>query len=80
MAQAPIYLIIPLQCLSKSRTPSGVELRLAALFWLSEPDAARKVEGVALLAQAWISDNVVLDARVTGPILFVHALWRRLER
>ncbi len=42
-----------------------VELRQAALFWLSEPDVVRKVEGVALLAQAWLSGNVVLDAHAT---------------
>jgi uncharacterized ferritin-like protein (DUF455 family) len=38
------------------------ELRLAALFWLAERDAARKAEGVRLLAQAWLSDDIELDA------------------
>ena len=37
------------------------ELRQAALFWLSEPDSARKAEGVRLLAQAWSSADVMLD-------------------
>src|SRR3990167_5963384 len=37
------------------------ELRQAALFWLSEPDPARKAEGVRLLAQAWQSGEVMLD-------------------
>jgi uncharacterized ferritin-like protein (DUF455 family) len=37
------------------------ELRLAALFWLAERDAARKAEGVRMLAQAWSSGEVRLD-------------------
>jgi uncharacterized ferritin-like protein (DUF455 family) len=40
------------------------ELRQAALFWLSEPDAARKAQGVAALAQAWLSDSMSLDPHV----------------
>ncbi|MDP2828949.1 MAG: ferritin-like domain-containing protein [Sulfuricellaceae bacterium] len=39
------------------------ELRQAALFWLSEPDPAHKAEGVRLLAQAWQSGNLMLDAQ-----------------
>lgn len=38
------------------------ELRLAALFWLSECNAARKAAGVRLLAQAWLSGQVELDS------------------
>lgn len=38
------------------------ELRRAALFWLAERDAARKAEGVRLLAQAWLSDEIKLNA------------------
>ena len=45
--------------------PQPAELRQAALFWLAEPDVTRKVEGVALLAQAWLAGNVVLDAHAT---------------
>ena len=37
------------------------ELRLAALFWLAECDAARKAEGVRLLAQAWLATEIELD-------------------
>lgn len=37
------------------------ELRLAALFWLAECDAARKADGVRLLARAWLSDEIKLD-------------------
>ncbi len=37
------------------------ELRLAALFWLAECDAARKAEGVRLLAQAWLANEIELD-------------------
>ncbi|HSM97882.1 MAG TPA: ferritin-like domain-containing protein [Gallionella sp.] len=37
------------------------ELRLAALFWLAESDAARKAAGVRRLAQAWLSDGIELD-------------------
>ena len=42
-----------------------MELRQAALDWLAEPDAARKAEGVRLLAQAWSSGDVILDALAT---------------
>jgi uncharacterized ferritin-like protein (DUF455 family) len=42
-------------------TDQPAELRQAALFWLSEPDAARKAQGVATLAQAWLSDSMSLD-------------------
>ena len=41
------------------------ELRRAALFWLAESDAARKAEGVRLLAQAWLSDEIALDTQAT---------------
>jgi uncharacterized ferritin-like protein (DUF455 family) len=37
------------------------ELRQAALFWLAECDAVRKVAGVCQLAQAWLSGQVELD-------------------
>jgi uncharacterized ferritin-like protein (DUF455 family) len=37
-------------------------LRPAALFWLAECDVARKAEGVRLLAQAWSSGEIGLDA------------------
>ncbi len=45
------------------------ELRRAALFWLTERDAARKAAGVRLLAQAWRSDQLGLDshAALTAP-------------
>ena len=43
-------------------TSSPAELRLAALFWLAESDPARKAEGVRLLARAWLSDEIGLDA------------------
>lgn len=36
------------------------ELRQAALFWLTESDAARKAAGVRLLAQAWLSGAIEL--------------------
>lgn len=39
------------------------ELRDAALFWLSEPDPARKAQGVAALAQAWLCHSLSLDTR-----------------
>ena len=39
------------------------ELRQAALFWLSNPDPVCKAEGVRLLAMAWLSGAVVLDAQ-----------------
>jgi uncharacterized ferritin-like protein (DUF455 family) len=37
------------------------ELRSTALVWLAECDAARKAEGVRLLARAWTSDQIRLD-------------------
>lgn len=37
------------------------ELRQAALFWLAEPDAARKAAGVRQLAQIWTSGAMGLD-------------------
>ena len=37
------------------------DLRLAALFWLAERDATRKAEGVRLLAQAWLANEIGLD-------------------
>lgn len=37
------------------------ELRLAALCWLAEHDAARKAKGVRLLAQAWLANEIELD-------------------
>ncbi|MEO8330896.1 MAG: ferritin-like domain-containing protein [Gallionella sp.] len=40
-----------------------IELRLAALFWLAECDAARKAAGVRGLAQAWLSGQIELDAK-----------------
>lgn len=42
-------------------TDQPAELRQAALFWLSESDAARKAQGVAALAQAWLSSSMSLD-------------------
>ena len=41
------------------------ELRQAALFWLAEPVVARKLSGVAQLAQAWIAGNIMLDVQAT---------------
>jgi len=41
------------------------ELRLAALFWLAECDAYRKAEGVRQLAQAWLANELELDADVS---------------
>lgn len=38
------------------------ELRLAALHWLAERDAARKSAGVRRLAQAWTAGELTLDA------------------
>ena len=45
------------------------ELRMAALLWLAERDAARKTAGVRLLAQAWLSGGIELDmhAVLTAP-------------
>ncbi|MDP2143872.1 MAG: ferritin-like domain-containing protein [Gallionella sp.] len=37
------------------------ELRSAALYWLAECDAPRKVLGVRILAQSWIADEIELD-------------------
>jgi len=48
-------------------TAQPPELRLAALFWLAERDAARKAEGVRLLAQAWLSDDIGLDTHAALP-------------
>jgi uncharacterized ferritin-like protein (DUF455 family) len=45
------------------------ELRLAALFWLAECDAARKAEGVRLLAQAWSANEIELDTHVALTVL-----------
>ena len=45
------------------RPPS--ELRSTALFWLAECDAARKTEGVRLLAQSWLSGAIELDTHAT---------------
>jgi uncharacterized ferritin-like protein (DUF455 family) len=52
----------PLPVNDTSRSP---ELRSAALVWLAERDAARKAEGVRLLARAWSSDEIRLDAHAT---------------
>ena len=41
------------------------ELRSAAIVWLAERDAARKAEGVRLLARAWSSDEIRLDTQAT---------------
>jgi uncharacterized ferritin-like protein (DUF455 family) len=49
----------PLPVYDSSRLP---ELRSAALVWLAERDAARKAEGVRLLARAWSRDEIKLDA------------------
>ncbi len=38
------------------------ELRGAALYWLCEPDAACKAEGVRLLGEAWQSATMTLDS------------------
>lgn len=38
------------------------ELRLAALFWLAECDAARKAAGVRQLAQEWETGKIELDS------------------
>ncbi len=43
-------------------TTQSSELRRAALFWLAERDAACKAQGVRLLARAWLSDGIGLDA------------------
>jgi uncharacterized ferritin-like protein (DUF455 family) len=47
---------------SISNTAPSAELRQAALHWLAERDAARKADGVRLLAQAWSTGQVGLDA------------------
>jgi uncharacterized ferritin-like protein (DUF455 family) len=52
----------PLPVYDASRLP---ELRSAALFWLAERDAARKAAGVRLLARAWSSDKIKLDAHAS---------------
>jgi uncharacterized ferritin-like protein (DUF455 family) len=52
----------PLPVNGTSRSP---ELRSAALVWLAERDAARKAEGVRLLARAWSSDEIRLDTHAT---------------
>jgi uncharacterized ferritin-like protein (DUF455 family) len=52
----------PLPVYDSSRLP---ELRSAALVWLAERDAARKAEGVRLLARAWSSDEIKLDTHAT---------------
>lgn len=39
----------------------AVEIRLAALHWLAEPDAAAKSDGVRQLARAWAAGEVGLD-------------------
>ena len=52
----------PLPVYDSSRLP---ELRSAALVWLAERDATRKAEGVRLLAWAWSSDEIRLDAHAT---------------
>jgi uncharacterized ferritin-like protein (DUF455 family) len=49
---------IPTQ--NREATPAA-ELRSMALFWLAECDAVRKVEGVRLLAQSWLSGAIELD-------------------
>jgi uncharacterized ferritin-like protein (DUF455 family) len=49
----------PLPVYDSARSP---ELRSAALVWLAERDAACKAEGVRLLARAWSSDQIRLDA------------------
>ena len=41
------------------------ELRSAALVWLAERDAARKAEGIRLLARALTSDQIRLDTQAT---------------
>ena len=46
------------------------ELRQAALFWLAEPDPARKAEGVRLLAQAWQYGGIMLNTQAS---LSAHA-------
>jgi uncharacterized ferritin-like protein (DUF455 family) len=43
-------------------TPVPRELRLAALHWLAERDAARKSAGVRRLTQRWASGEIALDA------------------
>jgi uncharacterized ferritin-like protein (DUF455 family) len=58
------FLNIPLPIRDASHTTElwqPAELRLAALFWLAERDAARKAEGVRLLARSWSSGDVELD-------------------
>jgi uncharacterized ferritin-like protein (DUF455 family) len=49
----------PLPVYDSARSP---ELRSAALVWLAERDAAGKTEGVRLLARAWSSGEIRLDA------------------
>jgi uncharacterized ferritin-like protein (DUF455 family) len=45
-------------------SPSA-ELRLAALGWLAERDAARKAEGVRLLVRSWSSGKIRLDTNAS---------------
>ena len=46
-------------------SPQPAELRLAALHWLEENDAAQKAAGVRRLAQAWAAGELELDADAT---------------
>ncbi len=46
-----------------NNTAQPPELRLAALFWLGERDAARKAAGVRLLARTWMSGETGLDTQ-----------------
>lgn len=43
--------------------PRLQELRAAALFWLCEPEPARKAAGVTALAQAWQAGSMTLDVQ-----------------
>jgi hypothetical protein len=61
-----------------------IELRQAALFWLAEPDPARKAEGVRLLAQAGdraaaaILDIILRDE--IGHVGIGKLVWRLCEQ
>lgn len=46
-----------------STGPALPELRAAALFWLCEPDPARKAAGATALALAWQTGAMTLDVR-----------------
>ena len=51
--------------MNESQATQPKELRLAALFWLAECNAVCKAAGVRRLAQAWLKNELVLDANAT---------------